>query len=329
MEINNEQGAFKLVEAVLSLAIKNIDTSQHHRELAETFAESKLLKVWCDVAELDYERVYKKLVPDMKQIEKFKLYNGDIHAEKHIYEKYHRYKINDNWVKGVTTYLGIIDKPALTYWAADMACEYIREVILSGGHITDTTLIEARNAHQNIKQEAADSGTLVHKWAEDFINGKNPPIPGEGKKKVKMTKQEIEVQNGVLAFSEWVNKHNVKFVSSERVVYSKEHNYIGTMDAEAIIDGKKCVIDFKTSSGIWDEYFLQVAAYQRAAEEEGSKYDGDPWIVRFSKKDKIDKKTGKVIEKAGTFEAESFDDIERYFQGFLAAKSLYKCLKEK
>ena len=118
------------------------------------------------------------------------------------------------------------------------------------------------------------------------------------------------VFNGALAFLKWTSKHGVKFVSTERLVYSRTHGYGGLMDAEAIVDGKLRVIDFKTSKkkkpktkkikgeyvpipcalcskndcgGVYDEFRFQTAAYRAAAEEEGSKYDADRMIVSFDK----------------------------------------------
>ena len=87
------------------------------------------------------------------------------------------------------------------------------------------------------------------------------------------------------------------------------------MDAVAYVNDEFCVIDFKTSTGIWDEYFLQAAAY---AEAVGSVY-GDAiesaWILRFDK-------------KTGDFEAKKSSDISADFRAFLGAQQLHGRLRE-
>ena len=42
-------------------------------------------------------------------------------------EKTHRYYIGDKQRTGTTTVLGILAKPALIQWAANMAVDYIKE----------------------------------------------------------------------------------------------------------------------------------------------------------------------------------------------------------
>ena len=88
------------------------------------------------------------------------------------------------------------------------------------------------------------------------------------------------------------------------------------MDAEAIIKKKLCVIDFKTSSGIYPEMRFQVAAYQAAAEEEsGKEYLGNKYLVRFDK-------------KTGDFDPHEFAEQDRDFKAFLNCLDLRRRLKE-
>lgn len=224
------------------------------------------------------------------------LYNKQIKID--FYPDSHQYKKDGQRIPSVTTALSCIAKPGLVYWSANVTCEYLANILNTGAPITAQDIETARKQHLAKKEEAATSGTLVHKWAEDYIKGAQPDLP-----------EDPEVMNGVSAFLRWVDEHNVKFISSERFVYSLIHNYVGQMDAEAEIDGKVCVIDFKTSKGIYKEMLYQTAAYQKAAEEEGSKYTGDRWIVRFDK-------------ETGEFEAEQFDDLEEDYKAFLSALTL-------
>ncbi len=68
---------------------------------------------------------------------------------------------------------------------------------------------------------------------------------------------------------DWVNLTDIKWVASERFIYSNLYNYVGICDAIAEIDGKTVLIDFKTSNRIRKlEYGMQTSAYAKAYEEE-------------------------------------------------------------
>lgn len=227
-----------------------------------------------------------------------KLYGGQVKVD--FYPNSHQYKIDGQRVPSVTSALSCIAKPGLVYWSANVACQYLINILNNNSSITPQDIEIAHKQHLAKKEEAATSGTMVHEWAEGYIKGAKPTFP-----------EDQEVMNGVSAFLQWVDQHNVKFISSERFVYSLSRNYVGQMDAEAEIDGKLCVIDFKTSKGIYKEMLYQTAAYQKAAEEEGSRYTGGRWIVRFDK-------------ETGEFEAKQFDDLESDYNAFLAALTLKK-----
>lgn len=236
------------------------------------------------------------------------LYNGEVKIE--FEPERHRYTNNSGEkVTSVTQALNIINKPALLPWACRVMADELIDNLNKGEVVTQDDIKNAKSAHRRIKNKAADIGTEVHKWAEEYIKGNNPELP-----------EDEQVLNGVTAFLKWVDAHSVKFKSSERIVYSKKYNYVGTMDAEAYIDGQLCVIDFKTSSNIWPEMLLQTAAYQAAAEEEdNSKFEGDRWIARFDR-------------DTGEFEAKQFGEYKKHLQAFLSAhklSSLYSTIKTK
>ena len=44
----------------------------------------------------------------------------------------HQYTVDDEVVVSVTTALGVLSKPALIYWSANMAAEYVKENIKPG-----------------------------------------------------------------------------------------------------------------------------------------------------------------------------------------------------
>ena len=238
-------------------------------------------------------------------VKTMKLYNGEIELK--FNQNGHRYTVNGKDALGVTTVLGVISKPALMFWAVNEAVGYLKENWKAGVSYDEvqikTMLEEAKTAHRKKKDTAADLGTMIHKWIEQYINGENPEPPINP-----------EMQKAIQAFLLWVKKNNVKFIVSERVVYSRRYNYAGTTDFICEIDGKKYIGDIKTSNAIYSEYLMQVAAYRYALqEEEGSNYDG-MMIIRVPKDD-------------GEIEIREFNNYADHATAFIRALGLYRHLK--
>ncbi len=265
----------------------------------------------------------------MAEFQESSLYGGKVKIK--FYPDSHRYYVDGKPQTGVTTYIGIVDKSrALVIWATELYRDYLLAQLKGG--ITEAHVFEGCGLHEERKQAAADIGTEVHNWVEGFIKGEHPDMP-----------ETREAQIGVNAFLEWVEANKVKFLSSERIVYSKKHGYIGKMDIEAKVNGKLCLIDIKTSNGLYNTYGLQTAAYVRADEEEsGRKYHGR-WLIRLAKETEADyvarmaKKNQNRMRKGKepidfdpyeVFETKFLDDepgnLERDFGAFLSAKSLFE-----
>ena len=54
----------------------------------------------------------------------------------------------------------------------------------------------------------------------------------------------------------------------EQQVYSRKYNYAGVLDRLGVLNGKRCVIDIKTTAAISPQVGVQLAAYQQAVNEE-------------------------------------------------------------
>lgn len=245
------------------------------------------------------------------------LYNGSVKIE--YFDRYHQYFVNGKKSLGVTTITGLIDKSgALIYWAVGLTKDYLIETLNNGG-ITLEHIEIASKLHAQRKKEAADLGTQVHKWAEDYIGAKVSK-----RKDIEMPKDE-RVLNGVLAFLKWVDENKVKFLESEKVVYSKKHDYIGTLDCIFTMGSEKHKIkhigDFKTSKGIYDEMIFQITAYEEAYREETGEDFGDKYILRF------DKETAE-FEPTIISSDDHKEDIKA-FLGLLKAKKRLLVLEER
>ena len=70
-------------------------------------------------------------------------------------------------------------------------------------------------------------------------------------------------------FLDWWNKQGYEVIEIEKKLYSKKHNFVGTLDL--IVkdkNGDLVLIDIKTSNRIVFGYELQANAYRKAYEEE-------------------------------------------------------------
>jgi hypothetical protein len=229
----------------------------------------------------------------------------------------HVYTLDGRPLHGVTSILKVINKPALLPWSAKCTADWIREHtnkcdsgILDQNEyylVTEDDLCEAVKAHTKKKEDAGAKGSDVHEQIEELV------------------KRAIEQDHGKLfhvgahpnaqvdKFIKWSYENQVTFLESEKRVYSTESWYAGTLDLVLEMDGKKYIADVKTSSGIYPEFYLQMAAYQSALEEMGEHTDiAGAMVINLPKK--------------GGFEIGYNYDYAGNRMAFLAALVLHKQL---
>lgn len=241
-----------------------------------------------------------------------KLYNKTIEI---IFkeDRFHTYLKDGKRLLSVTTCTGVIDKSgALMGWVAKMMGLFLDEKIDKGEKINHEIVETAKREYRKISDEAKDIGKEIHKWIEEWIKNKGD---------VDMPTDE-KVLNGITAFLKWQKENKAKFLESERLVYSKKHDYCGLLDAVARIGKDLVLIDFKSSKrsnynkdGLYPEVKLQVAGYRLAWEEEMGKSFDKSMVLRFDK-------------ETGEFEATELDEFKKDEKAFLACLSLKRRLKE-
>lgn len=134
--------------------------------------------------------------------------------------------------EGCTGVTGFKDKSAnLMQWAANLAVQ-----AKADGRSDE----EARYAHRNAKDKAADIGTRVHDWIEQHLKGNDAPY-------------DKDMKASVEGYLRWEAERKPKTLWSERIVYSKAHDYAGKLDWGGELDGRYGLIDFKTG-GLDKEY---------------------------------------------------------------------------
>lgn len=216
------------------------------------------------------------------------LYGGKVIVRFH--EKGHMYYVSKDGGRkfirkgGVTGVIGIMDKSKpLMSWQQGMTLDFLLDLLSSGAKIDEEKAIEAVIQHEVAVEKAADIGKEIHAWCEAYIRHQ---LKQKGFEKTPDIPNFPEAVTGVNSFLAWIDEHKVKFVSTERVIYSSKYDYLGQMDFEAIIDGDHCMGDFKSSNGLYPSVRMQTAAYAMAdTEERGKKFKGyaGRYALRLSK----------------------------------------------
>ena len=210
----------------------------------------------------------------------------------------HQLEVDGEWknLTGCTTILSVLAKPALIQWAANMAVEYIQGKILEAepGTILDNLsqwISEAKKAHRMKKEKAGDWGTKLHAEVERYIKN---TILTEGK-----AKDTTKYDPMIKSFIDWTEKNKVKFLDSEKHVWSERLWLGGIVDFICEIDGQKWIGDIKTSkSGIYPENFWQCAGYDLMLQEMGMQDIKGYVILNL-------KQTGDFIEKRSVSNGEN------------------------
>lgn len=157
-----------------------------------------------------------------------------------------RYRLRDGTlVPGVTTVLGILNKPALIHWAWTLGMQGID--------------------YRKFKDAAAVIGTCAHLMIQHDLQNTTPNLR-------EFSPEVIDkAENAFLKWLEWKRQHAIDVIYCERQLVSEKYRYGGTIDCLAKVDGDLTILDLKTSKSIYTEYLYQVAAYRQLAAEDGHK----------------------------------------------------------
>ena len=171
-----------------------------------------------------------------------------------------------------------------------------------------------------IARRAADEGTQVHDAIERYLLGEKILWIDENG----YSKYSLDVWKMILKFHEFWSTYKPTLIESEIHLFSTQYIYAGTCDLVVEINGKKWLLDIKTSNSLHTSYDLQLSAYAQAWNElYEEKIDriGILWL-KSSKRGK-DKKDEKIQGKGWEiYEPEK--NIEENFKIFQYIYELYK-----
>jgi hypothetical protein len=178
------------------------------------------------------------------------------------------YQIGTERYPSVTTILNIIAKPGLYGFYGKWGS---RARLASAVYTEFGTAVHAACEHlirKEMKKASTDPGLRM------------PPAVKKGKvdkAALAMRKllgvNDLSVRTAVNNFRKWWKASGLTPISTEQTVHSQKYGYAGTLDLYAEKNDKQYVIDFKTG-GIYEEYWLQLAAYRQACAEQGMSSNG-------------------------------------------------------
>jgi len=221
-------------------------------------------------------------------------------------DKRYRYEVNGETKKGVTTLISArFGKDGLIGWAKKLPIEAIIWKLTDAGKSKDYIQsyvddIKKKLAELEIKD--ATTGTLMHSYCEDYINGKKVVPP---------TTEPLISMYG--KFTEWWDRQQLKVLATEQTCYSEELDVCGTFDA--VVQNKKgktILLDFKTSKKFYPDQPIQIATYKKLIEDSTNLKIDSYGIVKIPK------------EKFEGISFRLYEPKSIYLKGFKACKFLAK-----
>lgn len=165
-----------------------------------------------------------------------------------FYPARHRYRLDGEWVPGVTTILNVLAKPAIAKWAASQVAEYVADHRDAIDHLYDAgrgpMVAALKETPWQRTREAQQRGTTFHDFAERLANGEEVDVPAD---------QEPLVESA-LAFLE---DYAITPTLVEQTVGSREHRYGGRVDLVA----NDAIWDWKSGKRIYPSTAMQLNAY--------------------------------------------------------------------
>lgn len=199
------------------------------------------------------------------------------------------YYLNGHFVPSVTTYLNAYPKSS-EYYA------WLKKV----GEDSDT-----------IRDDAGRRGSNIHKMIEQYNEGLAVSLlSADGRLEHSMT--EWAMFNRYVEFR---NRFTPEILGIEMQLIDLDLNEAGTLDMFIEINGRKLIVDIKTSNAVYDSYWLQVAAYKRLFEKINQKEKVDSvGILWLNAKTRTDGKAGAIQGKGWQLllKDDVFDDLKLF-----------------
>jgi len=117
---------------------------------------------------------------------------------------------------------------------------------------------EVGSKADEIKTAAGRRGSNVHQLTEDYDNGIECNLLDENGS----PKYSLEEWSMFERYVDFSKMYKPEHLLIEQTFVNGSLGFAGTLDRICTIDGKSYVLDIKTSNGIYNSYWLQLAAYE-------------------------------------------------------------------
>lgn len=191
-------------------------------------------------------------------------------------------------VPSVTTYLGVLSKPAIIQWAWECGV--------------------AGLDYRKVRDQAGDTGTLVHCLIMCQLKKIEPDLTDYSPNEIATT------YSSMSKFNQWVNNKAIEPILLEEPLVSEKFLFGGTPDFYGRIDDQLTVLDFKTGKEIYQDNFCQLAAYKKLLEEHGYEVLSAR-IIRVGK------------SASEGFEERAAGNLDKHWELFLACQRIYELQK--
>lgn len=176
-------------------------------------------------------------------------------------DKNHTYRLDGQYVPGVTTILGVLDKPAIARWAATTVAEYVADnpdAVANLRTMGRDPMVQAlKGLPWARRDDAGKRGNILHDYAEQLLAGQD----------VEVEDQHVDVMQSALDFmADW----KIEPLLIEAAVASREHRWAGTLDLIAGYTRPDTgtsgvgIFDWKSGKALYPEFAWQLNAYAHA-----------------------------------------------------------------
>lgn len=217
----------------------------------------------------------------------------------------------------VTTVLGMIGKPALSWAAAKETAVF---AVLHPGewqHLPEDAAIDRlRKHHRGIWDAKARRGTDIHRLAEQWAAGRAIDVP-------------VDFVPYIDALERFYADHEPAWVQTERTVVFRDDDlgFAGTCDGVAdLADGRRALIDFKTGGRYPAEVVLQLAAYRFAPDL--AVFDAEGRLAAVEDNLPVDLAAALYLHGDGTYELLELPADERAYRRFLDLRAAWGFYRE-
>lgn len=178
----------------------------------------------------------------------------------------------------------------------------------------------------NIRDEAGRRGSVVHQLTEQYDMGEECTlISPSGTPQYKMIEWSMFER-----YVDFSTKHNPINESIEMNIVSATYGYAGTLDRIIDLNGKKILMDIKTSSSIYPSYWLQLAAYWMLFRNHThfEKHIDQVGILWLNAKTRTEGKNGAIQGPGWQLITKDVKDIDQDVELFEATHKLWLALNE-